>query len=240
MGNELVIREVEFNGGQLLGVQDESGKVYLGVAKACQDIGLTEKQKDRQVSNIQTDLVLSMGCKKLSPKFEGQGREILLVELDFIPLWLAKISITPKMQTENPIVVQKLIDYQIKAKDVLAKAFINKVEIDQLLLEDLTDRSIKYGILMDSKDMIDMLKLSHILNIKNFGRTKLFRYLRNKKVLMQVDNRKNCPYEKYKLYFDVIEQVSQKGHITYKTLVNTKGQNFILDMLIKDGITEAS
>jgi hypothetical protein len=44
--------------------------------------------------------------------------------IDFLPLWLAKISITPKMKKNNPELVEKLIQYQLKAKDVLAAAFL--------------------------------------------------------------------------------------------------------------------
>lgn len=46
--------------------------------------------------------------------------------LDFLPLWLAKINITPTMKRENPELVDRLIEYQLKAKDVLAEAFLSK------------------------------------------------------------------------------------------------------------------
>lgn len=36
-----------------------------------------------------------------------------------------KISITPKMKVEQPSAAEKLIQYQLKAKDALAKAFIH-------------------------------------------------------------------------------------------------------------------
>ena len=52
--------------------------------------------------------------------------EMLCLKLDFLPLWLAKISITPTMKKENPQLVENLIEYQLKAKDVLASAFLNK------------------------------------------------------------------------------------------------------------------
>ena len=37
---------------------------------------------------------------------------------------VCKISITPTMRENNPELVEKLVNYQIKAKDVLAAAFL--------------------------------------------------------------------------------------------------------------------
>lgn len=132
--SNLAIKEVSFNGDNLLACQEyESNKIYVGVSFICGGIGLTEKQRDRQVSNIQTDLVLKQGVKKLPLKFEGQVRNVLCIELDFLPLWLAKISITPKMQEDQPFIVKKLIEYQLKAKDVLSDAFIKNNQLSPQL-----------------------------------------------------------------------------------------------------------
>ncbi len=124
--NSLVVKEVNFYDGEILGIKTPEGKIYMGVSKACYDIGLTEKQKDNEVEKIQKDLVLHRGAKKLPLKFGGQVRHALCIEKDFVPLWLAKISITPTMQQQNPATVERLIKYQLEAKDVLADAFIKK------------------------------------------------------------------------------------------------------------------
>lgn len=57
---------------------------------------------------------------------KGGNQKSLCIELDYLPLWLAKISITPTMKREHPNIADKLIEYQLKAKDVLAKAFLGK------------------------------------------------------------------------------------------------------------------
>ena len=44
--------------------------------------------------------------------------------LDYVPLWLAKIAITPRMERETPELAARLEQYQLKAKDVLAAAFL--------------------------------------------------------------------------------------------------------------------
>ena len=50
------------------------------------------------------------------------------LKLDYVPLWLAKIAITPRMERETPELAAKLEQYQLKAKDVLAAAFLPKAQ----------------------------------------------------------------------------------------------------------------
>lgn len=123
--DNLVVREVDFNGTQLMAVQDkETGKISVGVRWICEGIGLTKGQMQAERLKIHEDLVLSKGERNLVLPTKGGNQEVLCIELDFLPLWLAKISITPKMQEDQPEVADNLIQYQLKAKDVLAEAFI--------------------------------------------------------------------------------------------------------------------
>ena len=125
--NTLVAKEVEFLGDSLLVVKDETNnKIYTGVGYVCKGIGFSKGQKDRQLLNIQDDMVLNRGCLKFEAGVIDPNNEVLAIELDYLPIWLAKISITPKMKEQNPKLVERLVEYQLKAKDVLAKAFIHK------------------------------------------------------------------------------------------------------------------
>ena len=134
---------VDFNGSELLAAKTNDGKIYAAINWVCNGIGLTESQKDRQVKNIQTDLVLSNGSKKLPVKFDGQTREVLCIELEYLPLWLAKISITPKMQKETPLTVKRLVEFQLKAKDVLAAAFLQKPTTQAELIAMMAQQAVE-------------------------------------------------------------------------------------------------
>ena len=97
----------------------------------CDGLMFEETQSKSQVEKIRDDIVLQKGSRKFPTQVKSsngvvQEREILCIELEFLPLWLAKINITPRMQEYNPEVVEKLIDYQLHAKDVLAEYFLNK------------------------------------------------------------------------------------------------------------------
>lgn len=135
MNNELVkfkemeILEQDFNGDNIMTVKmKDTGKSYVGVSWITQALGFNKNNHDRQVKNIQSDIVLSKGASYLTLPTKGGNQKALCIELDYLPLWLAKISITPNMKNENPEVVDKLIEYQLKAKDVLAQAFFGKQE----------------------------------------------------------------------------------------------------------------
>ncbi|MBY6931875.1 hypothetical protein [Clostridium botulinum] len=84
--NELVIKNVDFFGDNLVAIKNEkTGKVYTGVSYICKGIGFTKGQKDRQVLNIQSDLVLNRGCLKFEAGVIDPNNEVLGIELDFLP-----------------------------------------------------------------------------------------------------------------------------------------------------------
>lgn len=115
---------VRFNDADILGVKANDGKVYIGVRWICRGMGLTDGQYQNQTRKINDDIVLSKGIANLQLPTNGGIQDVLCIELDFLPLWLAKISITPTIIRENPEMAEKLVDYQLRAKDVLAQAFI--------------------------------------------------------------------------------------------------------------------
>ena len=124
MRNVLQTKEVNFNGDTLLAVQNEHNEIYVGVSYICNGIGLSKSQKDTQIQKIQTDELLKIGCLKFQAGVFDPNNTTICIMINFLPLWLAKISITPAMKKTNPVLVEKLINYQIKAKDVLAAAFL--------------------------------------------------------------------------------------------------------------------
>ncbi|MGE7114730.1 ORF6C domain-containing protein [Lysinibacillus sp. NPDC047702] len=127
--NQLTVVEqkfVPFGEHELLAVKITDGKIYAAVKWVCAGIGLTRDQIKNERNKIQNDLVLSKGGRNLTLPTNGGIQDILCIELDFLPLWLAKISITPSMQETNPLAVKNLVNYQLKAKDVLAEAFLPK------------------------------------------------------------------------------------------------------------------
>ena len=124
--NELEVKRVPFMGTDLMAAKDESGTIWAGVRWMCDGMGMSEGQRKRQIASIQTDHLLSKGGSNLILPTAGGKQSVLCLKLDFVPLWLAKINITPAMQVETPELAERLEAYQLKAKDVLAAAFLPK------------------------------------------------------------------------------------------------------------------
>lgn len=122
--NELEIKRVPFMGTELIAARDADGQIWAGVRWMCDGIGLSKGQMQRERLRIQEDKVLSQGERNLVLPTNGGNQETLCLKLDFVPLWLAKISITPTMEAETPELADTLMEYQLKAKDVLAAAFL--------------------------------------------------------------------------------------------------------------------
>lgn len=126
------IKEIPFSDGSLLGIKTEDGKVWLGVRKACRDIGLTDAQAQAEVKKIESAIRFKGNWVKFDTvQKEGNRdvkRNIVILAEKFVPLWLAQINLTPSMQKKNPEAVQKLLTYQLEAADVLHKAFYETEE----------------------------------------------------------------------------------------------------------------
>jgi len=126
--NNLLVKDVPFQGSRIKAAQDENMQIWVGVRWVCEAIGLTAGQIQGERKRIQNDLVLYKGERNLILPTSGGNQEVMCLQLEYLPLWLAKISITPRMKEVCPEVVEKLITYQLKAKDALAQAFIPKAK----------------------------------------------------------------------------------------------------------------
>jgi anti-repressor protein len=122
--DKLIVKQVRFNGDSLLAVKDnETGKIHVAVYYVCKGLGLTEGQMKNERSRIQDDIVLSKGGRKIVLPTNGGNQDVLCIELEYLPLWLAKINANI---IQNETTQNKLIEYQLKAKDVLAEAFLGQ------------------------------------------------------------------------------------------------------------------
>lgn len=119
-----LIKEVEFQGEKIIS-KIENEKIYVSVKSVCDNLGMDLATYKTQKRKIQKDELLKGGAKLLPLYTKGGTQEILMIELDYLPAWLFKIN--PIRFDEN--LKKKLIIYQLKAKDVLAEAFLGKREV---------------------------------------------------------------------------------------------------------------
>lgn len=88
---------------------------------------------------------------------------------------------------------------------------------------------------MRTMEMLEVAKLPEI----NLGRTRLFAFLRNMRILMSDQFHKNIPYQAYidRGYFKLIKEpffIGPVQHIRFKTVVTPEGLEFIKKILSKE------
>ena len=123
--NDLIIKEVNFSGDIIPVIKDSDDVIWVCVRWICRGIGLSDGQTARQIQKIKEDLVLEEAHKYIGVQTASGTQRTLALKIDYLPLWLCKINATPSMRRESPQVVEKLLKYQLQAKDVLAAAFLN-------------------------------------------------------------------------------------------------------------------
>ena len=114
MKNELSVKTVDFMGDGLLAAQDKDGVIWAGVKWFCDGLGLSEGQIKAERKKIQEDFVLSKGGRNLTLPTNGGEQDVLCLQLDYVPLWLAKISITPNMKENNPKLSATILSQKTK------------------------------------------------------------------------------------------------------------------------------
>ena len=123
MTEKMVVKNVDLMGDSIMAAKDNDGTIWVGIKWMCKGMGMSEGQWKRQIANIKKDLLLQKaGSNLILPTVSGD-QEVFCLKNDYLPIWLAKISITPTIQQENPDLADKLLEYQLRAKEVLAEAF---------------------------------------------------------------------------------------------------------------------
>ncbi len=141
----LIVKNVDVMGDFIAAAQDQDGNIWVGVRWICDALDMTEGQRKRQIKNIQKDMAFEkVGSNWIPLRTDGGVKEVFCIRNDFVPLWLAKITITEKTREERPDFAKKLLDYQLKAKDILAEAFLPKQDTPPLTLKEQV-RTIAQG-----------------------------------------------------------------------------------------------
>lgn len=221
--NEIDVKRVPFMGAELMAAQDKNGQIWAGVRWMCEGIGFNKSQTNTQVEKIKEDGVLSKGYGNFRIPTNGGMQETACIKLDYMALWLAKISITQKMRKDNPALAERLETYQLKAKDALAEAFLGKNVVSYAMpkdypsalraLADAEEKKMKLEAQVEadrpnvqfakavegSYSTILVRDLAKILrqNGVEMGEKRLFEWLRNKGYLIQQAGRSyNLPTQR--------------------------------------------
>lgn len=194
--NELV-KEVNFQGQQILSIFEDN-KIYVSIKSICDNLGMSKNQADTQVRKIRNDELLK-GASKLSHLCTNGGiQEALMIELDYLPIWLAKIN----PARFNNELKSKLIIYQLKAKDALAETFLgkresaNKISNDwaiRLIIEKIKEAEHIEDKILDLKKELTKIydEIDELIKIKRDDTLSYFETFKSKKIDIKKEKLRN-------------------------------------------------
>ena len=211
----------EVNGAVLRAAQVEN-IVYVGVRWVCQGLGLSDGKVKSERKKIQEDLVLKQGTRFLPLGTGNSDSDVLCLILDYLPLWLAKISITPTMKRENPELVNRLIEYQLKAKDALAKAFLPNSDKRKEIVPAVRNNMIQIPIpeAHDYREEFEILYAK--MDYLEEQNQKLYNGMSNMaKLLLDMSSRKETQLPEIK----PVEEISEED--SWKQIMYGKAENIV-------------
>lgn len=196
--NNMIVKTVDLFGDGIMAAKDTDGNIWAGVSYFCNALGMSKGQKDRQTTNVQKDETLKRGCRKFEAGVFDHANETVGLRIDFVPLWLAKINITKCMLEENPDLADKLLNYQLKAKDILAAAFLPAQTAPTDEIQQHTKQDIPVGELARLSTVMDRIMVRQ--NSKPHDIARAFEMLCGQFGIVLPDNFVKVPeYEQLKL-----------------------------------------
>ena len=141
MTTALQTANFDFYGDSLIAVKDITyDEIYVSINSVLKGIGFSRDQTRYQRNKWIKDISVSKGVVKFTIPTNGGKQEAECINSRKLPIALAKINITKRMQRDYPEITDKLSLYQDKCADALAQIFIDKNQvIDRQTLVELTD-----------------------------------------------------------------------------------------------------
>ena len=136
---------------------------------------------------IQKDELLKGGSKLTPLESNGGIQETMLLELDHLPIWLAKIN--PARFSDE--LKKELMDYQLKAKDVLAEAFLGKRRMYPELFYERQNKRLPRGLPISHSKFHNngkvVMLLQDLANVLGISGSAISQNISNKTVISGTD-----------------------------------------------------
>ena len=164
----LQVTNFDFYGDNLIALQNNAtGEIYTAINSVLRGIGFKDEQVRYQRGKWMKDKSISKGVLKFNIPSNGGAQLSECISSHKLPLALAKINITKRMERDYPNITEKLELYQDKCADVLASVFIDHKIQSQPNLQQLIDSlSILTQSITTMQQDINTLK-SSVINLNN-------------------------------------------------------------------------
>lgn len=136
----LQVTDFNFYGDNLIALKDNAtGEIYTAINSVLRGIDFKDEQVRYQRSKWIKDKTLSKGVLKFNIPTNGGYQLTECISVHKLPLGLAKINITKRLERDYPNITEKLELYQDKCADVLASVFIDRKTISDMNMQPITE-----------------------------------------------------------------------------------------------------
>lgn len=136
----LQVTDFNFYGDNLIALKDNAtGEIYTAINSVLRGIGFKDEQVRYQRSKWIKDKTLSKGVLKFNIPTNGGYQLTECISVHKLPLGLAKINITKRLERDYPNITEKLELYQDKCADVLASVFINNKSVSDISMQPIIE-----------------------------------------------------------------------------------------------------
>lgn len=155
------VKEVNFENVSMIACKTPEDKILVGIRSVCDGLGVDNSS---QFKRIQRDEVLSTCVVKMTIELSGQNRELSFLEVEALPLFLTGITSSICKESVRP----KLKEFKLKAKDVLAQAFIKPLskELQAIFMLDSKQQELESKITKVEDELMDVKENSPLYTIE--------------------------------------------------------------------------
>lgn len=131
----LQVTNFKFYGDELIALKDNAtGEIYTSINSVLRGIRFNKDsqiqyQRDKWIQ----DKSISKGVVKFTTPTQSGNQDTNCISIRKLPLALAKIHITKRLERDYPNITNKLELYQDKCANVLAAIFIDHKVTDQII-----------------------------------------------------------------------------------------------------------
>ncbi|WP_190972154.1 ORF6C domain-containing protein [Clostridium sp. HV4-5-A1G] len=170
--SNLITKQVNFQNVNMTACKTNE-KVFVGIRSICDGLGIAY---NGQMERINRDDVLPEGVRKIRIPTSSGDQETNMLDIEYLPFFLIGIKSSMCKEEIRP----KLKEFKLKAKDVLAAAFIKKQ------LSPMEQLRLQYQVIESHEEKINELdtkvkNLALTMNITD-GQAKTIQKLVNKRV----------------------------------------------------------
>lgn len=128
MNNTSEVKNISFDGDFIHAARTADGHIYVDIVSICRNLSLSAYQTGRQLQLLRTEAPFVKGYLLMDAGIFDPRQPAHSLLADYIPLWLPRIKLTAAAKKKHPDSAEKLIRYQLDARDTVRRAFTPDIQ----------------------------------------------------------------------------------------------------------------